>query len=278
MQNPFETSQSRPEEAFAVAAERFLGLLKSFGVPTAGGVTDWSALARPLATQFEQLLRTSQSAGPWFAAAAAMSPGAAGFAAPLAGTFGLPPLGPAAVQNGEAQRSFELLGRLAQLQGQLAVHWSEIASTAARRFVERLGAIAAPPATPDQALKLYELWVSCAEEAYAATVHREDFGRLQAELVNTSAALLVEQRRHAETLVRAFGLPTRNEVDALDTQVRELRRQLAELARAPRASGGDAGETRGRSHGAAQSGPAAPPRAKRPGRRPSGKRARGPRR
>ena len=93
----------------------------------------------------------------------------------------------------------------------------------------RLGAAPAAPATPQQALQLYELWVNCAEEAYAATVHREDFGRLQAELANTSAALLVEQRRQAESLVRAFGLATRNEVDALYAQMKELRRELAEL-------------------------------------------------
>ena len=65
-------------------------------------------------------------------------------------------------------------------------------------------------------------------------MRRDDFCRLQAELANTSAALLVEQRRHAETLVRAFGLPTRNEVDALYAQLKDLRRQLAELTDAPR--------------------------------------------
>jgi len=84
-------------------------------------------------------------------------------------------------------------------------------------------------------MKLYELWVNCAEESYAATVRKDDFSHLQAELANTSAALLVEQRRHAETLVRAFGLPTRNEVDALYAQLKDLRRQLAELTDAPRA-------------------------------------------
>jgi uncharacterized coiled-coil DUF342 family protein len=35
--------------------------------------------------------------------------------------------------------------------------------------------------------------------------------------------------------VRAFGLPTRNEVDALYAQLKDLRRQLAELTDAPRA-------------------------------------------
>jgi hypothetical protein len=74
--------------------------------------------------------------------------------------------------------------------------------------------------------------VSCAEEAYAATVHGQDFSRLQAELANTSAALLAEQRRQAETLVRAFGLPTRSEVDVLYAQVKDLRQQLAGRAAA----------------------------------------------
>jgi len=138
-------------------------------------------------------------------------------------------------------RTFELLGRLGQLQGELAKHWSEIAATAAQRFIAKLGASPMTPASPQQALKLYELWVSCAEEAYAHTVHKQDFARLQAALANTSAALLAEQRQQAETLVRSFGLPTRTEVDALYSQVKELRRQLGELGREPRAS--EAGAT-----------------------------------
>jgi len=162
------------------------------------------------------------------APAAGGGPGAAAAAA-----FAPLPLGPAAAEGGEPVRTFELLGRLAQLQGELARHWSEIAGAAAQRFIARLGTAPAAPATPQQALQLYELWVSCAEEAYAATVHRPDFSRLQAELANTSAALLAEQRRQAETLVRAFGLPTRNEVDALYAQMKELRQQLAELATVP---------------------------------------------
>src|SRR5438477_369533 len=117
---------------------------------------------------------------------------------------------------------------------------------AAERFFELLksfslpGAAAGGAPTLDGALKLYELWVNCAEESYAATVRKEEFCRLQAQLANASAALLVEQRRHAETLVRAFGLPSRNEVDALYAQLKELRRQLAELAEAARSRGAGA--------------------------------------
>src|SRR5262249_17535051 len=151
------------------------------------------------------------------------------FAATTPGwAFGPLPLGPAAVQGNEAQRVLELLARLGQLHGQLATHWSEVAQRAAGSFIARVGGAAAVPSSPEEALRLYELWVECAEEAYGPPGARDDFCRLQAELANTSAALLVEQRRHAETLVRAFGLPTRNEVDALYGQLKELRAQLAQ--------------------------------------------------
>ena len=235
----------RPDETYAAAAERFFELMKTFGM-TAGAMPDWKALAAPLATQFERWLQMSQAAAPWFTGAPPGAAAGGGFGATTAAAFAPLPLGPAAPHGGEPPRTFELLGRLAQLQGELAKHWSEIAGTAAHRFVARLGTAPAVPASPQQALQLYELWVNCAEEAYAATVHKEEFGRLQAELANTSAALLAEQRRQADTLVRAFGLPTRDEVDALYGQVKDLRRQLAELAAVPRSAAAAAAAPAGR--------------------------------
>lgn len=242
MATPGSGTAFRPDETYAAAAERFFELMKTFGM-TAGAMPDWKALAAPLATQFERWLQMSQATAPWFTGA---PPGtAAGFSGPAAAAFAPLPLGPAAAHGSEPPRTFELLGRLAQLQGELAKHWSEIAATAAQRFIGRLGTASAVPASPQQALQLYEQWVNCAEEAYAATVHKEEFGRLQSELANTSAALLAEQRRQADTLVRAFGLPTRDEVDALYGQVKDLRRQLVELAAVPRSSGAAAPASRG---------------------------------
>src|SRR5436853_3756183 len=244
MQNPFMSAAFKPDLAFTGAAERFFELLKSFSLPgagaagAAGAAPDWSAIAGSLAGQFEQWLKSSQSAGPWFTAASAPGSGA-GFGA-AASSFGPLPLGAGAAPQQDAQRSWDLVARLAQLQAQLASYWGEIAHDAAQRFVTRMGAAAGGAPTLDGALKLYELWVNCAEESYAATVRKEEFCRLQAQLANASAALLVEQRRHAESLVRAFGLPSRNEVDALYAQLKELRTQLAELAEAARSRGAGA--------------------------------------
>ncbi len=283
MQTPDSSSSFfKPEEAYAAAAERFFELMKSFGM-SAGKSTDWTALATPLAAQFERWLQMSQSAAPWLMGMTGASSGGSASAATGPAAFGPLPLGPAAVQGAEVPRSLQLLGRLAQLQGELGKYWSEIAATAAQRFIARLGAAPSPPATPQQALKLYELWVNCAEEAYAATVHKEGYARVQAELANTSAALLGEQRQQAEALVRAFGLPTRNEVDALYTQLKELRQELAQLARtahgpaAPAHSGATPQPARVADTAAARR-PASRSKGKRPTRAAKGKRARGPRR
>ena len=246
MQNPFASAAFRPDAAFAGAAERFFELMKSFGPAGAGGATappDWSALAGSLAGQFEQWLRSSQSVGPWFAAAGVPGMGAAipGLGASLssaAGSFGPLPLGAGAAPQHDAQLTWDLVARLAQLQTQLASYWSEIARGAAQQFIARLPGVLGGGANLDSALKLYELWVNCAEESYAVTVRKEEFCRLQAQLANTSAALLVEQRRHAETLLRAFGLPSRSEVDALYAQLKELRAQLEAQAEAGRPSPG----------------------------------------
>jgi hypothetical protein len=231
MATPFSGPGFKPEALYAASAEGFLELLKSFAAPGAGAAaaTDWSQFAAPLAQQFEQWLRLSQSAGPWFAGPAGVSAGMGpAFAGAQGWSFGPLPLGAAAAARPEAQRTFDLLTQLAQLQARLAGHWGEIARNAAQRFVARAGTPQAS-ASLDESLKLYELWVACAEEAYAITARSEDFSRLQAELANVSAALLVEQRRHAEGLVRAFGLPTRNEVDALYAHIKELTRRLDEL-------------------------------------------------
>lgn len=118
--------------------------------------------------------------------------------------------------------------KLGQLQAQLAQHWTEIASRAAERFTARMRAAGRNDPTAENALGLYEAWVECAEEAYATTVRKEDFSQLQAQLTNTAMALLLGQRRQAEGLARAWGLPTREEADALQRQIRELRQQLEE--------------------------------------------------
>jgi hypothetical protein len=126
MESQFSGGQFRPEELYKASAERFFELLKSFATPgpaAAGGAArDWSQMAGVLATQLEEWLRMSQSAGSWFSAPGAAAAGAAPGLMGAQWPFGPLPLGPAAVQKPETQRIWELAARFAQLQTQLAAH------------------------------------------------------------------------------------------------------------------------------------------------------------
>jgi len=240
MQTPFGTPWPPSDAAIAGAAGRFFELLKSFaaqGPAAAGASPDWTSFAATLASQFEQWLGSSPAMGAAFAAAG-FSPGAF----PGGGATWPPgplPLGPAAASGAQGENAWALLMKLGQLQAQLTQHWSEIARGAAQRFMERMHTAGRADLSSENALALYEAWVECAEEAYAATVRREDYSRLQAQLTNTAMALLIAQRRQAEALARAWGLPTREEADALQRQIRELRSQLEE--RAPQGAAGAGG-------------------------------------
>jgi polyhydroxyalkanoate synthase subunit PhaE len=224
MSTPFAAGPFRPDAMFSGAAAGFYELLRAFGAHT-GAAPDFSSLARALGAQFEQWLKSSQVSGPslWgippTAAAGGLAPGPAFAAAP------------------DARAAWDLLVRLAQLQAQLGAQWGEIASQCAQRFAARAGSAGAGALTPDSALKLYELWVDCAEEAYAARVRTDEFASLQAQLANTTAELLLVQRRQAEQMARAWGLPTREELDGLERQLQELRAELEQSGarRAPRA-------------------------------------------
>ena len=237
MEMPFTTGARESDAAFTAAAARFFELLKTFSAqPSAahGQLPDWGSFGSVLAGQFEQWLRSAPAAGASFAAAAGF-PGAAAWP-PGGGALGsMPlggvPLGPAAAQAADAQSAWELLMKLGQLQGELARHWSAIAQESAQRFITRMQASSGgADLSSERALALYETWVECAEEAYAATVRKDDFCRLQAQLTNTAMALLLVQRKQADKLARAWGLPTREEADAMQRQIRELRQQLEERA------------------------------------------------
>ena len=232
MQTFFGSAPGASDAAFTGAAARFFELLKAFAAQpqaASGQAPDWTAFGATLAGQFEQWLRSSPAAGAAFAAAAGFPAGA--FPGSAAGwPPGPVPLGPAAAAAGEDGNAWELLMKLGQLQAQLTQHWSEIAAGAAQRFMARLKTAGKTELTSENALALYEAWVESAEEAYAATVRRPDFSRLQAQLTNTAMALLLAQRRQAEALARAWGLPTREEADAMQRQIRELKQRLDERA------------------------------------------------
>jgi len=136
------------------------------------------------------------------------------------------PLGIARPESLRAwQHTADLILQWCQLQGQMLLHWSTVARNAAEKF--NLSARELPPdPAPTNMRRLYDLWIDCAEQAYAMEVHTDEYCRTQAGLINVMAALSVEQRGHLERLARSYGMPTQTELDALRAQLRQMQAEL----------------------------------------------------
>jgi polyhydroxyalkanoate synthase subunit PhaE len=122
-----------------------------------------------------------------------------------------------------AQRMTGLLSKWVHLQSKFAAHWSTIGRAAAEKFGAQPGTLTVS-GQPTDLRKVYDLWIDCAEAAYAETAHSEPFARAVAEAINTAVALQVEGRQYLQQWTRTAGLPTREEVDALKHRIDQLER------------------------------------------------------
>lgn len=113
--------------------------------------------------------------------------------------------------------------------------WSQVLSGIARDTASRFAARQA--AQPPPSLRAtFDRWIDCAEEAYQVAARSDSFVQAHARLINEF--VLERARQHAllERGARAFGMPTRAEVDALHDTVRELRAAAAATATPPKRS------------------------------------------
>jgi Poly(R)-hydroxyalkanoic acid synthase subunit (PHA_synth_III_E) len=220
-----DSAQADPHDpssrAFVAAVERFERLLGTLASrrPAADLQRELRSLREALVAELETWLRSAHPlAGSWFAAPAQP---------PAGQSPSVNPTNPCAATGGnvfaaDLSTLQGLLCRWMQLQAELAAHWNTIAQVASSRFMEHLAAW-----TPGEPLterrKLYDLWIECAEAAYAQTVHTDDFCRVIAELINTVTALRLQGQHHAQMWARAVDLPTRSDIEALKRQVEELK-------------------------------------------------------
>jgi hypothetical protein len=237
MESAESQGRSGPEQAaFTAALEQFRQLLQAIltEFPTsAAALINYESVGRRIAVEFERWLRDPASMPPWWqnlqmAQAFVQPHSQSGQPFNLGSSLKVDAASPPIAQNHfiqTPQRMSGLMARWSQVQAQLAMHWNTIARTAGERFIAR-AASSSTALDLTTIRRLYDSWIECAEQAYAATVHTDDFCRTQAELVNITTALLLEQRQQVESFAPMFGLVTRSEVDALR---REMKRMQTEL-------------------------------------------------
>lgn len=93
-----------------------------------------------------------------------------------------------------------------------------IGADTAQRFAARLAA----PGAPLTLRGAFDAWIESAEAAFQASAHGDAFVGAQTRLINEFVRQRARQQALVEQAVRAVGLPTRAEVDALHDALRAL--------------------------------------------------------
>jgi polyhydroxyalkanoate synthase subunit PhaE len=166
-------------------------------------------------------------------------PWAAGFgAAPGAAAPSLmdaPALGPTREHQQRLQRMAQAFRRIEESQRQLQRLWSDSLREAATAFAQGSGAPPAAAISAEALRKLYDNWIDCAESAYARTAHGDEFCKALSEFVNASSEWRKELQASVEVWAKQLDLPTRSELNSLNSRLKTLEEQLraARKAKAP---------------------------------------------
>jgi class III poly(R)-hydroxyalkanoic acid synthase PhaE subunit len=159
-----------------------------------------------------------------------------------------PAFGPSREHQQRWQRTAEAWQRIDDARRRLQRLWSDALSEAATAFASRLGPPHAAPLSAEAVRKLYDLWIECAEEAYARAAHGDAFCEALSEFVNASSQWRREVQASIEHSAKMLDLPTRSEINTLTRRLRSVEEQLraASKARRPRAPAGGAKRARRR--------------------------------
>jgi class III poly(R)-hydroxyalkanoic acid synthase PhaE subunit len=156
-------------------------------------------------------------------------PAAAGGGASMPAWPGLPALG----ITRERQEAMERLGQAAlryqQALGRYGELLGKVSADAVERLTRRISRISRPDEQIGSFRAMYDLWVECGEEAFAAAAHGAEFAKAQSEVNDALMSLKSEQQKQVEDWARALDLPTRTEMNTLLKRVNTLRRRLREV-------------------------------------------------
>lgn len=133
----------------------------------------------------------------------------------------------------EMQEDWQEWGRLWLEHAQVAQKYESLLTGVGNRTVDLIGARLMAMMKEGKSLaslrQAYDLWVDCAEIAYAELAQGGEFIAAQAQLTNTLMAVKRQEQVMVEQLLSVFNLPTRSELNTAHERIQSLRRELRRL-------------------------------------------------
>ncbi len=142
----------------------------------------------------------------------------------------MPPLGLSREYQEIGGRLLDLGKQFQQRCGELTQQSANVMQDALQIMKKRIEAKESLLTSP---ANLYDEWIECAESCYAQAARGDAFARLFGELCNIASAIKIERGKLVERIARQLDLPSREEVDTLNRQVRLLATAAAAAAAAP---------------------------------------------
>jgi ketosteroid isomerase-like protein len=201
-------------QRFAAAARSFLDGADNASVPAAGEAA--RAFGDFLREQFADFQL------PWSSGFGA----GACHGAPPPSMGDLPAFGATREHQQRWQRMAEASRRIDDARRRLQRLWSDALREAAAAFAARLVPPHPSGVSAEALRKLYDIWIDCAEEAYARVAHGEAFCNALAEYVNASSQWRRELQASIEHLAKLLDLPTRSEINTLTQRLKSVEELL----------------------------------------------------
>lgn len=79
--------------------------------------------------------------------------------------------------------------------------------------------------------EVYDLWVDCNEEAYAAFAYNEEFSQLYGRLTNALMALKKHERNIIDETLGALNMPTRRGINTMQKRQQDLQRECKDTVK-----------------------------------------------
>jgi class III poly(R)-hydroxyalkanoic acid synthase PhaE subunit len=83
--------------------------------------------------------------------------------------------------------------------------------------------------TLDSMRDVYDLWIDCAEDAYADFAYSDEYQEIYGRMINSQMALKKETRNTVDSMATSVGLPSSRSFDTVLKRMQEMRREIRQL-------------------------------------------------
>ncbi len=142
---------------------------------------------------------------------------------------------PALGQNREAQEQHQkytcLLMDYQRASQEYNTAHHRVGQEAIERLIAKISEMSKQGESIDTMRGIYDLWVDCAEEAYAEFAFTDEYQTVYGRMINSLMALKQASRNIVDSAMTSIGLPSSKAFDTVLQRMQEMRREIRQLQR-----------------------------------------------